>query len=165
MSSKKDKTLCNQVKSFLKKKVNNNQSLPKSVELDMSQLGTIISKIIQSKYQTSMDTPIDFMLINRKTHQSMHYRPLPYTHDTNDPKVFEEYFKMAFMNAGISKEELRLVEYEMNKKFLNKDNEILKLKEENEFLKKVNKGINDADNGKLKSTKQVKKALKKNKKG
>lgn len=161
MSKKKELKILNKIKSFLKEKTTHDKASSSDVEKAMNQLGDIVYDLISTKYKPSdFSVPIEFMLINRKTHQKLHYRPLPYINDKSSSEEISEYFRMLFMNNSILSNDLRVAEYEMSKIFKKKDNEVESLKKENEFLKSVNKGIHDADNKKVLSATQVIKTLK-----
>lgn len=75
---------------------------------DMELLHEIINDLLDAKFEEDCDggRTVEFLLVNRNTHQRLHYSPIPYTFDVFDPKVLFNVVFLADVNSSIAKEEL-----------------------------------------------------------
>ncbi|MHC4188403.1 MAG: hypothetical protein ACYSUB_01800 [Planctomycetota bacterium] len=75
---------------------------------DMDTLREIIHELIELKCEPDADGdyPIEFKLINRRTHERMCYRPLPYRRQQNDTVSHAELMRILTANLRLAADSL-----------------------------------------------------------
>lgn len=78
-----DENLKNMIEGFLKDRRESDGGYAPVTEADMNRLDGIIATLVALKFDEDPDDdrPVVWRLINRNTHQGMHYRPVPYSLD------------------------------------------------------------------------------------
>lgn len=72
----------NLVDEFLRVRRNSDGGWAQVTSTDLLFLNGIITQLLVEKFQEDSDgdLPVEFNIINRNTHQKVHYLPVPYTH-------------------------------------------------------------------------------------
>lgn len=115
-NSPKSKKVIGLVKDFLKQTYKAGSVDGDTTEKIMNNLSQIVSLLVEAKIKPDADRShsIDHILINRVTHEMMHYRPLPYSHlMVSTPEIMKERLNMAMMNLNISNESLKQIDHQM----------------------------------------------------
>jgi hypothetical protein len=78
---------------------------------DIQELREIVQWLIELKCSEDPDgdLPIDFVIVNRRTHERMHYAPVPYrdgAEGDDDPIPFIEMVRILHMNLSIASDRL-----------------------------------------------------------
>lgn len=107
-----NKTLANEIDKFLEKRVESDGRgwAPVSKE-DFRTLADIIGKLIEAKWgrDADGDLPVEFDLVNRTTHNRLHYRPMPYYWVSGNQDTLQEAIRMANVNLGLATSEVQHV--------------------------------------------------------
>ncbi len=102
-------TIDHMVLKFLKDKRDSDGGWAEVTEIDMLLLNGIVEQLIAEKFQEDPDgdLPVEYKLINRTTHQRMHFLPLKNLDFDDGLKALIAQVKDAQVNLSIATDQVR----------------------------------------------------------
>ena len=98
--------LTNLIGHFLQDRRESDGGFAKITRGDINLLGAIVEILIERKCERDPDgdLPIEFEIVNRRTHEPMHYGPVPYRDGTDgeSPVPFMEMVRILQRNLNIA---------------------------------------------------------------
>lgn len=92
-------------------------------EDDLNLLYQVVDSLLLEKLQEDPDgdLPVEIRIVNRHTHERMHYRPVPYLHKCKTQKDYLEHINTVMGNLSSAAEQARHMA-EITAKYMNEVN-------------------------------------------